>query len=63
VTTKIACLGSDFRAGKERVEARYPFFRSTAAEREAMFGPRDGAKAGRCRASWEHARFEARASA
>jgi len=63
VTTKIACLGSDFRAGKERVEARYPFFRSTAAQREALFGPREGATAGRCRAAWEHAKFEARASA
>ncbi|MGO9774819.1 MAG: N-acyl amino acid synthase FeeM domain-containing protein [Roseiarcus sp.] len=63
VTTKIACLGSDFRAGKERVAARYPFFRSTAAEREALFGPRERATADRCRAAREHARFEARASA
>ncbi len=39
VTAKIACLGSDFRAGKARVAARYPFFRSTAAEREALYGP------------------------
>jgi hypothetical protein len=36
---KVACLGSDVRAGKERVEARYPFLRSTAAEREALLGP------------------------
>jgi hypothetical protein len=37
---KVACMGLDFRAVKERVEARYPFFRSTPAEREALFGRR-----------------------
>jgi N-acyl amino acid synthase FeeM len=37
---KVACMGLDFRAVKERVEARYPFFRSTRAEREALFGRR-----------------------
>jgi hypothetical protein len=37
---KVACMGLDFRAAKERVEARYPFFRSTRAEREALFGRR-----------------------
>ena len=31
---------STFGAVKERVEARYPFFRSTRAEREALFGRR-----------------------
>ena len=39
VNCKITCMGLDFRAGRERVEARYPFFRSTPAEREALFGP------------------------
>jgi len=39
VTPKIACLGMDFRAVQDRIEARYPFFRSSAAEREALFGP------------------------
>lgn len=34
---KTSCIGLDFRAVKERVEARYPFFRSTSAEREALF--------------------------
>lgn len=38
VTCKIVCLGLDFPAAKERVEARFPFFRSTPAEREALFG-------------------------
>ncbi len=38
VTAKIACLGSDFRADKAKVAARYPFFESTATEREALFG-------------------------
>jgi hypothetical protein len=37
---KVACMGLDFGAVKERVEARYPFFRSTDAEREALFGRR-----------------------
>jgi hypothetical protein len=35
---KVACMGLDFQAAKERVEKRYPFFRSTLAEREALFG-------------------------
>jgi hypothetical protein len=37
VNCKILCMGLDFRAAKERVEARYPFFRSTRAERNALF--------------------------
>jgi hypothetical protein len=36
---KVACMGLDFRAARARLEARYPFFRSTKAEREALFGP------------------------
>jgi hypothetical protein len=35
---KVACMGLDFRAAKERVENRYPFFRSTQVERDALFG-------------------------
>ncbi|MGA2042130.1 MAG: hypothetical protein ABSG83_02035 [Roseiarcus sp.] len=35
---KVACMGLDFRAAKERVEARHPAFRSTNAEREILFG-------------------------
>ncbi len=38
-TAKVACLGADFRDDKDRVASRYPFFRSTQAEREALFGP------------------------
>jgi len=38
-TAKVACMGADFRAVQERIEARYSFFRSTAAERAALFGP------------------------
>jgi hypothetical protein len=37
---KTCCMGLDVRAVKERVEARYPFFRSTPAERDALFGAR-----------------------
>jgi hypothetical protein len=36
----VACMGLDFRAAKESVEARYPFFRSTQAERNALFARR-----------------------
>lgn len=62
-TAKVACLGADSRAVQEQIEARYPFFRSTAAERKALFGPLDGAAAVPSRALWGHRRFEARASA
>jgi hypothetical protein len=37
---KIVCLALDFPAVRESVEARYPFLRSTNAEREALFGQR-----------------------
>ena len=40
-TAQVACLGADFGAVRERIEARYPFFCSTPAEREALFGPRN----------------------
>ena len=42
-TAKVACMGADARAVQERIETRYPFLRSTAAEREALFGSRRGA--------------------
>ena len=38
VTAKVVCMGLDFAAEMERVESRYPCFRSTPAEREALFG-------------------------
>jgi hypothetical protein len=38
VTAKVICMGLDFGAEMERVESRYPSFRSTPAEREALFG-------------------------
>jgi hypothetical protein len=38
VNRKIVCMGVEFAAHKERVESRYPFFRSTLAERERLFG-------------------------
>jgi hypothetical protein len=39
VTAKVACMGAEFHAVRDRIEARHPFFRSTVAEREALFGP------------------------
>jgi hypothetical protein len=38
VNCKIVCMGLDFSAHKDRVEARYPFFRSTPDERRKLFG-------------------------
>jgi hypothetical protein len=39
LTAKFACMGANFRANRERIVTRYPFYRSSAAEREALFGP------------------------
>jgi hypothetical protein len=38
VTTEIGCMGMDFRGVRARVEERYPFYKSTLSEREALFG-------------------------
>ncbi len=62
VNAKIACMGADMRVGKDQFEARYPFFRSTAVEREALFGPRGAADAP-SRARRAHRHFEAQAGA
>jgi hypothetical protein len=49
------CFGlmvMDFEADGDRVYARYPFFRSTAAEREQIFGPQgNGSAVRRCYAA------------
>jgi hypothetical protein len=37
---KVLCLGMDFHALRDGIEARYPFFRSTVTERDALFGLR-----------------------
>lgn len=39
LTAKFACMGANFPENRGRIEARYPFYRSTVAEREALFGP------------------------
>jgi hypothetical protein len=36
----IACMALDCRSKRERIENRYPLFRSTAAERRFLYGPR-----------------------
>jgi len=38
VNRKVACMGFNYFAQKDRVEARYPFFRSTWEELERLFG-------------------------
>ena len=37
VSAKVVCMGLDFAAGRDRVEARYPSYRSTPSERDALF--------------------------
>jgi hypothetical protein len=41
-TAKAACMGSDIRSARRRIEERYPFYKSSSAEREALFGVRQG---------------------
>jgi len=60
---KVACMGVDARAVQEFIEARYPFLRSTAAERAALFGPLVEAADARSRAMSGRRRFETQASA
>jgi hypothetical protein len=38
VTAQVVCMGFEFAAEADLVEARYPSFRSTPHEREALFG-------------------------
>ena len=40
VTVKCPCMGMDYKAVRAQVEARYPFLRSTATERDALFESR-----------------------
>jgi len=47
LTAKLACMGADYPAVRSAIEARYPFYKSTAAERAALFGARDPAPDGR----------------
>jgi hypothetical protein len=39
LTAKFGCMAMDYRAVQKGVTDRYPFFRSTPAECEALFGP------------------------
>ena len=39
LSAKFGCMGADFHASRERIESRYPFFKSEPAERELLFGP------------------------
>jgi hypothetical protein len=41
LTAKLACMGAEYRTVRAAIEARYPFYQSTAAERVALFGARD----------------------
>ena len=46
------CLALDCRANRDRLESRYPFFRSTEAERHSIFGPPRGLAANSVDAAW-----------
>ena len=39
LTAEFGCMGADFHEMRARIEARYPFYKSEAIEREALFGP------------------------
>jgi hypothetical protein len=39
LTAKFGCMGADFHESRERIEARFAFFKSDPAERERLFGP------------------------
>ena len=42
LTAKFACMGADFRLARKIIEERFPSYRSTPSEREALFGPCEG---------------------
>jgi hypothetical protein len=54
---KVACMGLDYATMRDRVHARYPFYESTIAEREALFGVSSNPQASSKRANvtWEYA--------
>ncbi len=39
LTAKFGCMGADFRLARKNIERRFPFYKSTPIEREALFGP------------------------
>jgi N-acyl amino acid synthase FeeM len=58
LSAKFGCMGMDFQGSRERVEERYPIYRSTSAEREALFGPVDAAFGAKARARHDRSQFE-----
>jgi hypothetical protein len=39
LTASFGCMGADFHQSRDRIEARFAFFKSDPAERERLFGP------------------------
>jgi hypothetical protein len=62
-TAKVACLGLDYQAARDTIESRYPFFRSTLAERQALFGPSASAALAGARATSDRESLDKRVSA
>jgi hypothetical protein len=58
----LSLMAADYRAGRERVHRRYPFFASTVTERNALFGGRR-VPARTAGASLQISRFESECSA
>jgi len=42
LTAKFGCMGANFRLARKAVEARYPFYKSSTIEREALFAASEG---------------------
>lgn len=60
LTAKFGCMAADYRAVQQRITERYPFFRSTPAECEALFAPIVGSSTELMpRAGSEHIQIEA----
>ena len=49
---RLGCMGLDYRAMKERVEQRYPFYNSSVAERAALFSRSSNPLAARRSIGW-----------
>lgn len=51
LTAKFGCMAANYRAVHQRIKDRYPFFKSTSAECELLFGPADALSSARSQES------------
>jgi hypothetical protein len=59
LTAKFGCMAANYRAVHQRIKDRYPFFNSTPAECERLFGPAEDLIGARSQQSLAHLPFEA----